>query len=79
MPAPIFDPKSLQAVVQRTIAQSADIPAGARGVFLTVVTPEGLKALVAVRAGDRWTVQGSVDVARELNDFTFAVTVKGTF
>jgi len=77
----LFDPKSLELAVQRHLVD-APIPDDKRGAFVTVGNADGVKAVIAVRTGDAWTLGAFVDVDRRPDDHwgvDWGVQIKGTF
>lgn len=78
----LFDPKSLELAVQRHLAD-VPIPEGKRGAFLTVGNADGVKAVVAIRTGENWSLGAFVDVEKRPEDehwgADYGVFVKGTF
>jgi hypothetical protein len=75
-----FDPAALQLAVQRTLADSPDIPEGARGAFLTVANQQGIKAVIAIKVAEGWLVQASVsDRWTDPDQVEFGVRLHGTW
>lgn len=78
----LFDPAALEKAVQKHLAD-VPIPEHKRGVFLTVGNRDGVKAVVAVRTGDQWSLGAFVEVEKRPEDehwgADYGVFVKGTF
>jgi hypothetical protein len=78
----LFDERALQLAVQRHL-ESVPIPEGKRGAFVTVGNQDGVRAVIAVRVGDEWSVGAFLDVDRHPDDHDwgvdYGVIVKGTF
>lgn len=79
MTTPLFDPAALQHVVATTLADSPDVPVGARGAFLTVANNEGVKAVIAVRVADGWQVKAVVSHGWASTQVDYGVSVTGTW
>lgn len=76
----IFDPHALESVVARTLAESPDVPEGARGAFVLVGNQDAVRAVVAVKVADQWTVKAFVEVEqKDLKHPTYGVSVTGTW
>lgn len=75
----MFDPAALNSVVQRALADSPTIPEDAHGAFLTVANQDGIKAVIAVKLVDTWTVKAVVDHAWGSSSVNYGVAITGTF
>ena len=76
----MFDPAALTAVVQRVLVNSPDIPENHRGAFLTVANEQGIRAVIAVKIGDDWTIKADIAHAWHADSkITYGVQVQGTF
>ncbi len=82
MPTPTlpvaFSPESLQKAVQEALMNDPAIPPGHRGAFVTVTGPTGVKAVIATKLNDHWTVTGEVDHPWT-GGLTYGATVKATW
>jgi len=77
----IFDPAALEKVVQRHLAD-VPIPEDKRGAFITVGNQDGVKAAIAVRVGDTWSVGAFLDVEKRPGDdwdAEYGVLVRAVF
>ena len=80
MTAGMFDAMALDAIVQRTLLDNPTIPEGAHGAFVMVANANGIKAIIALKIAETWTVDAVVE--REWRDdapIKFGVTVTGSF
>jgi hypothetical protein len=76
----MFDPAALEAVVQRVLATTPEIPENHRGAFLTVANEQGIRAVIAVKVGDEWTIKADIAHAWHADSkITYGVQVTGTF
>ncbi len=73
-----FTPESLQKAVQTALMNDPDLPPGHKGAFVTVATHEGVKAVVATKLNDHWTVTGEV-VLPWAGGLNYGATVKATW
>lgn len=73
----LFSDQELRRVVRETL-DNADIPGDHKGAFVTVVDDKGVRAVVAAKVGDHWTVQGAVDHAWS-GDLTVGATVQASW
>ena len=56
MPDSPFSQASLAKAVNDAFAVSSGIPVGHKGAFLTIVTTDGVKAVLAHKIDDHWVV-----------------------
>lgn len=67
----MFGPDELRKLIETRLNtnQSINIPEGHRGAFFTFLGSDGnLNAGVAIRLGNGWKIQGSVDVQPHESD-----------
>jgi hypothetical protein len=76
----LFDSRALQHLVEKTLTDSPEVPEGKRGAFLTVANQEGIRAVIAVKVDDRWTLKAVVEHPWASSDtINYGVEITGTF
>lgn len=75
----MFDRDALSAIVKKTLDENVTIPEDAHGAFVTVANNEGIKAVIAVKLADQWTVKAVVEHNWDTKDVQYGVSVTGTF
>lgn len=76
----LFDSRALQHVVEQALTDSPEVPDGKRGAFLTVANQDGIKAIIAVKVDDRWTMKAVVEHPWASDDpIQYGVEITGTF
>lgn len=73
----VFDYNALAKAVNETLT-TTDVPVAHRGAFVTVADGHGVKAVVAVKVGDTWKIQGVVEQAWH-GGVNAGVSVKATW
>lgn len=74
----MFSPAELDAAVKEAFVTATDIPPGHRGAFVTVADQDGVKAVLAQKLNDTWTVTGYVDHPW-MGGLSYGATIQATW